>query len=164
MSPQGQVVSRGDSIALNCSAQGGPNNSYTWKKDGTPINGNESTLTLINVNATSGGSYTCTVSSAAGNDSASTTLYVAPYIVTALEEQTITTNGSNVDINCDAAGFPSPTVNWVDRTNMEVSSTSQLEFSQVVFGDERLYICVATTEINGMNLTATDETTLVGGF
>ena len=149
---------------MNCSAQGGPNNSYTWEKAGTPINGNESTLTLMDINATSGGNYTCTVSNAAGNDSASTTLYVAPYIISPLEDQTLTVSGANVSINCDAAGFPSPTVNWVDMTNMEASNTSLLEFSPVMFGDEGIYRCVATTGINGMNLTATDETTLVGGF
>ena len=71
---------------------------------------NDSTLEVMDIDASSGGVYTCIVSNAAGSDSASTTLYVAPYIVTPLEEQTLTTNGSNVNISCDADGFPSPTV------------------------------------------------------
>ena len=138
-------------------------NTYLWMMNGVTV-GNDSTLVVMDIDVTSGGSYTCTVSNAAGNESASTTLYVAPYIVTPLEEQTLTASGVNVNITCDAAGFPSPTVNWVDMTNMEVSNTSLLEFSPVMFGDEGLYHCVAATEINGMNLTATDETTLVGRF
>ena len=162
MSPDRQVANRGGNIALNCSAQGGPNNSYRWKKDGMSIGDNESTLLINDIDASSGGSYTCLVSNAAGNDSASITLYVAPYIVTPLEEQTLTANGSNVNISCDAAGFPSPSVNWVYMMSMEVSNTSLLQFIPVMFGDEGVYCCTASAEINDMDFTATDETTLVG--
>ena len=162
MSPEGQVANKGGNIALNCSAHGGPNNSYRWKKDGIFIADNESTLLINDIDASSGGSYTCLVSNAAGNDSASTTLYVAPYILSLLEEQTLTASGSNVNIRCDAAGFPSPSVNWVDMMTVEVSNTPLLQFNPVMFGDVGIYRCVATAEINDMNFTATDETTLVG--
>ena len=118
-------------------------------------------LEVMDIDASSGGDYTCTVSNAAGNDSASTTLYVAPYIVTPLEEQTLTTSGSNVNISCDADGFPTPTVRLVDN-NAEVVNTSLLEFSPVMFGDEGFYHCVASAEINGTSFTATDITILVG--
>ena len=116
----------------------------------------------MNFNTSSGGVYTCTVSNAAGSGSASTTLYVLPFIVTPLEEQILTMNGSNMNISCDADGFPNPTVSWVDMTNAEVVSTSLLEFSPVIFGDEGLYRCVATAEIDNMNFNATDDIILVG--
>ena len=155
----------GDDVTLMCSSDGGPDNNYEWSKNGVVLSGETSAnLTLNFITASSGGDYTCSVNNAAGNDSASTTLYVAPYIVTPLEEQTLTTNGSNVNINCDVAGFPSPTVTWVDMATNEVSNTSLLQFSQVMFGDEGLYRCVATAQINGMTYTATNETTLVGMF
>ena len=157
------IASLNDIVMLMCSSSGGPNNTYEWIKDATVLNGETSdTLTLIITNASFGGDYTCTVSNAAGNDSASTTLYVAPYIVTPLEEQTLTTSGSNVNIICDADGFPSPTVIWVNMMIAEVENTSLLEFSPVMFGDEGLYRCVATAEINGMSFTAIDDTVLVG--
>ena len=170
VSPEGSVMvsvssniaNISSNITFNCSAMGGPQNIYRWMMNGETIGDNESTLLVNDIDASSGGNYTCFVSNAAGNDSASITLYVAPYIVTPLEEQTLTTNGSNVDISCDAAGFPSPSVNWVDMTNMTVSNTSLLQFNPVMFGYEGVYRCVASTEINGMDFTATDETTLVG--
>ena len=149
------------SVSFNCSALGGSNNTYVWIKN-EMIVGNEDTLDVTNIDASSGGTYTCLVSNAAGNDSASTTLYVAPYIVTPLEEQTLTTNGSSVNISCDADGFPSPTVNWVDMMNFEVSNKSLLHLNPVMFGDEGLYRCVATADIDGMTFTAINETTLVG--
>ena len=124
--------------------------------------GNESTLLVTNIDASSGGSYTCSVSNAAGNDSASTTLYVAPYIVTPLEEQTLTQNGSNVDILCNVVGFPNPTVKWVDRTNKEVSNSTLLQFSPIMFGDEGLYCCEATAETAGTYFNDTYATILSG--
>ena len=146
-----------------CNSGGGPNNTYVWVKDGTILDGDTSdTLTLIINNALSGGNYTCTISNAAGSDSASTTLYIAPYIFTPLDEQTLTTNGSNVNISCDADGFQSPTVSWVDMTNAEVVNRSLLEFSPVMFGNEGLYRCVATAEISGANFTTVDDTIIIG--
>ena len=161
VSPQEAVVNLGEAIVLTCSAQGGPNVSYVWERNGVLI-GNESIHSVMVADASSGGNFSCTVSNSAGMDSASTTLYVAPYIVTPLEEHILTANGSNVNISCVAAGFPSPTVNWVYEVNMEVSDTSTLVFRPVIFGDQGLYRCVATAEINGMNFTATNETTLIG--
>ena len=157
------VSTRGNNVTFDCSAMGGPGNSFMWMMNGNFV-GNDNTLLVMNIDASSGGNYTCTVKNTAGNDSASTTLYVAPYIITPLEEQTPTASGSNVNISCDAAGFPSPTVNWVGMTNMEVSNTSLLQFNPVMFGDEGLYLCVASVEIDGMSFNATNETILVGMF
>ena len=155
------VFNQRNDIAFICDALGGPNNTFQWQMNGNII-GNDSMLEVMDIDASSGGVYTCTVSNAAGSDSASTTLYVAPYIVTPLEEQILTTDGSNVNISCDADGFPSPTVSWVDMTNAEVVNMSLLEFSPVMFGDEGLYRCVATAEIIGMGFNATNDSILVG--
>ena len=161
MSVSHDISNFGSNVTFSCSAMGGPDITYYWMKNGRIIE-NESILVIADVDASSGGSYTCLVSNAAGNDSASTTLYVAPYIVTPLEEQTLTANGSNVNISCDAAGFPSPTVTWVNMTNVEISNTSLLQFSPVMFGDEGVYRCEATAQINGMVFIASNQTTLIG--
>ena len=155
------IPTRGDNVTFNCSAMGGPEVSFTWTKDGE-IAGYEDTLEVTDIDASSGDNYTCTVSNAAGNGSDFITLYVQPYIVTPLEEQTLTSSDSELNISCDAAGFPAPTVNWIDTTDMVVSNDSQLLFNPVMFGDEGLYRCVATAEIDGMTFNASDETTLVG--
>ena len=164
VSPQEAVTSRGDNISLSCFAQGGPNNTYVWEKDGISIRGNNSTHNVRITDASFGGNYTCTVTNVAGTDMASTTLYVAPYIVSLLEESTLAASGSNVNISCDAAGFPSPTVNWVDSDNMEVSGSPLLEFTPIMFGDEGLYCCVAVAEINGTSFSVTDNNILVGMY
>ena len=155
----------GDDVTLMCSSDGGPDNNYEWSKDGVVLSGETSAnLTLSFITATSGGDYICSVSNAAGNDSASTTLYVAPYIVTPLEEQFLTTNGSNINTSCDAAGFPNPTVYWVNMTDNVVANSSFLNFNPVMFGDEGVYRCVATADIDGLVFNATNEATIVGKF
>lgn len=148
-------------MILFCTAMGGPDNSFHWEMNGTTI-GNDSVVNLVAIDASQGGDYTCIVSNAAGSDSASTTLYVAPYIITSLKEPILTMNGSNVNITCNATGFPTPTVTWVDMLDIEVSSTSQLQFMPVLFGDEGAYYCVASTEINGTRFSTRNETTLTG--
>ena len=140
---------------------GGPNISFTWEMNGVLV-GNDSVLNLMNIDASDGGDYTCIVSNAAGTDSATATLFVTPYIVTPLNAQVLTTNGSNVNLNCDSAGFPVPNVTWTNALGDEVSSSAQLDFSPVVFGDEGLYQCTAFANINDTNFSVVDTTTLVG--
>ena len=161
VSPLDVVLNFRDDVTLLCTAMGGPDNSFNWKRNGTVI-GNDSTIHLVTVDDSHGGDYTCTVSNAAGSDSASTTLYVAPYIVTSLEDQILAVNGSSVNITCNAAGFPAPVVMWVNVIDIKVSNSSQLQFLPVLFGDEGIYSCVALTEINGTTFSTKNETTLIG--
>ncbi len=161
ISPQNIVTQFGDITILICSAMGGPDNSFQWERNGAPI-GNDSMLKLEGINASHGGTYMCIISNAAGNDSVSTTLYVVPYINSPLDEQTLTVNGSNVNITCSAAGFPVPNVTWVDSNDAIMSYASLLQFSPAIFGDEGLYRCVATIRINEENFNATNATTIIG--
>jgi hypothetical protein len=116
----------------------------------------------LGIDASYGGNYICVASNAAGDDSASAMLYVTPYIVTQLEEDILVVNGSRLNINCDAEGFPTPMVNWVAMLDVEVSSTMMLQFSPVLFGDEGIYRCIAASKINGTNYTTTDQISLNG--
>ena len=161
VSPSITTADSGGSYTIFCNALGGPNNTFQWEKNGI-ILGNDHFLDIINVDATSGGEYTCTVNNTAGSGSDTAFFYVAPYIVTPLQQVTLSPNGVNIDINCYAAGFPSPSVEWVDINNTIVSNTSLLQFSPVTFGDEGLYRCVATAVINSTNFVVTGETTLLG--
>ena len=150
VSPLNMVYNPKNDITFICDALGGPNNTFQWQMDGNII-GNDSILKVMDIDASSGGVYTCTVSNAAGSDSASTTLYVAPYIVTPLEEQTLTFNGSSINCICEADGFPLPTVSW-DRniTGVAASNNSELIMPVVTFGQEGIYRCLANVTINGV--------------
>ena len=79
MSPTGSVsiipfsgnVNQGDNHTLTCTAQGGPNNMFTWMHRGQSIVfGNMLTLT----NLTVGSTYSCVVGNEAGADEATRAL------------------------------------------------------------------------------------------
>ena len=161
------IASLNEVAHLMCNGSGGPNNTYKWTKDGKVVDGEvDNTLTMIIINDSSGGNYTCIVKNAAGIDSDSTTLYIAPYIKNPLEQKLLRMNGSNLSIICETDGFPSPNVTWErinkNMTGTVVSTTSLLEVNPVVFGNEGLYRCIASFEIREMMHTASHETTLIG--
>ena len=149
VSPTMEVSSIRGSVTFSCSAQGGPDNEYQWQYDGVVLmDETNTTLTIDNIGAVNGGDYTCVVSNAAGSDSATATLYVAPSIVTQPTD-ILTRNGTAVSLTCEAESFPAPTYQW-ERYNETVAafvivgSDPVLEFSPAVFGDEGSYRCVAS--------------------
>jgi hemicentin len=66
VSPEASSGMIGDSISLNCSSRGGPNNQYQWSHSGVSV-GNESSLTLELSSISEFGQYKCTVGNQAGN-------------------------------------------------------------------------------------------------
>ena len=75
MSPNGTVVVMparqtlfvNDSVALWCTAEGGPSNIIQWSLGDANLTGENGTfLVVTNVDTTDGGTYTCTVRNQAG--------------------------------------------------------------------------------------------------
>ena len=162
VSPEMEIAAIGGTVTFTCSAQGGPNNTYQWQNDGQDLmNETNTTLTVSSISAVNGGSYTCVVSNAAGNDSATTVLYVEPIIVTQPTD-ILTRNGTVESFTCAAESFPSPEYTW-EKYNEEtiVSNGSVLEFTPAVFGDEGSYHCVAS--LPGTRRTATSQLVVLTG-
>ncbi|MDO8469716.1 MAG: immunoglobulin domain-containing protein [bacterium] len=77
--PQPQIVSASQTAAFSVIATGTAPLSYQWKKDGVTVGTNSNTLSITNAQATDAGSYTVTVSNAAGSiTSNAATLTVNP--------------------------------------------------------------------------------------
>ena len=67
VSPSRQTLSVNGSISFSCTTEGGPSNIIQWSLGGANLSGeNGSTLNITNVDATNGGTYTCTVRNQAG--------------------------------------------------------------------------------------------------
>ena len=167
VSPEMEIAGVGETVTFNCSAQGGPINTYQWQKDGQDLmNETDTTLTVSNISAMNGGNYTCVVSNAAGNDSATAVLYVEPIIVTQPTD-ILTRNGTVESFTCAAESFPAPEYTWEkynETTNTfdGVSNGSVLEFTPAVFGDEGSYRCVAG--LPGTSRTATSDQAVLTGM
>ena len=159
VSPEMVIADVGGTVTFTCSAQGGPDNTYQWQNDGSDLmNETDTTLVISNITAMNGGNYTCVVSNAAGNDSATAVLYVEPIIVTQPTD-ILTRNGTVVSFTCAAESFPVPEYTW-EKYNEEsssfdtVSNGSVLEFTPALFGDEGSYRCVASLPGTSRNATS----------
>ena len=166
ISPEMVIADIGGTVIFNCSAQGGPDNTYQWQNDGSDLmNETDATLIISNITAMNGGNYTCVVSNAAGNDSATAVLYVEPIIVTQPTD-ILTRNGTVVSFTCAAESFPAPEYTWEkyiegSSSFYTVSSDPVYEFTPAVFGDEGSYRCV--TSLPGTNRNATSELAVLTG-
>ena len=161
-----EIAVVGGIVTFTCSAQGGPNNTYQWQNNGEDMrNETDATLTVSSISAMNGGNYSCVVSNAAGNDSATAVLYVEPIIVTQPTD-ILTRNGTVVNFTCAAESFPAPTYIW-EKYNEEngtfdmVSNGPVLEFTPAVFGDEGSYRCVAS--LPGTSRNATSQLAVLTG-
>ncbi len=141
-----QTYSRGDNATLICSALGGPNLFFRWQANSSYLDGeNSSTLLLSNVDASDGGEYTCVVFGSGSNVSESVSVLISPYFL--VEPQDIIgSNGSSVELLCAAEAFPSPSYQWVKqdesiRESLTMSSSGNLIFNPLLFGDEGRYFC-----------------------
>ena len=162
MSPLNMVFERGNNATFNCTAQGGPSNTYQWQRNGTNLdNETMQTLAITQITVNDGDEYTCIVSNVAGNDTASTSLFVYPEISLSPVDIMNATNGTVLMLACDAAAFPEPQYQWVRvgvvfGDNVMGINSDMLVFAPVLFGDEGEYFCTATA--NGRTVQSNTST------
>ena len=151
----GALYSLGDDVTLICTAMGGPDNAFQWMDGSNTVVESSSTLTLANVTAANGGEYICMVSNVGGVSSASTSVFISPYIT--MDPQDVGgANGTMVTLTCMAEAFPAPTYQWSRVGMATISSTATgessetLVFNSLAVGDEGDYICNATS--NGISI------------
>ena len=156
-----EIANRGDNVTFMCSSKGGPNNYYQWLLNDTVLPGNSIFLNRTQVDATSGGSYTCIVKNIAGRDSSSLTLYIQPYITTFPVGYLEVELSDSVTFICHAEGFPAPVLSWVkvdgQMNGTIASTTGNLTFPSVAAEDNGTYICRATTHYLQTTLTTTNS-------
>ena len=133
--------------------------------DGGVLIGEVSTILMLSdITVSAGGTYTCVVSNAAGNHSASTLLFVSPYFIEQPVEVVLTSAGSTFNVSCVAVAFPEPEYQWGHEDGRDIrmnisSNMSVFTISRVQYGDEGSYYCNITS--NGIVNTST-STLLTG--
>ena len=74
--PATETLSVNESVTFTCISEGGPSNVFQWSLNGVDLPGESGTmLSITGVDAADGGTYTCTVSNAAGVDQDMGTLF-----------------------------------------------------------------------------------------
>ena len=161
VSPLNMVFERGNNVMFNCTAEGGPGNTYQWQRNGTNLdNETMQTLAITQISVNDGDQYTCIVSNAAGNYSATTSLFVYPEIAINPVDVLNAINGTIRMLACDADAFPEPQYQWMRvggnfSDNVGIYS-DMLVFAPVLFGDEGEYFC--TARANGRTVQSSTST------
>ncbi|XP_059061700.1 hemicentin-2-like [Achroia grisella] len=145
-------VIEGQVAALECSAEGWPEPRVRWlRADQELLNPkkhiDEFGLRFV-ANITDFGDYTCIASNEYGNASISYILYVwvPPSISPPLVDKMDVVIGHNVSLQCDAVGFPVPSILWEFDNEMLTKNSTDLSYND--FGN--LYIYNASTKHEGL--------------
>ncbi|XP_039085088.1 neural cell adhesion molecule 1 isoform X5 [Hyaena hyaena] len=163
----------GQSVTLVCDAEGFPEPTMSWTKDGEQIENEEddkyvfsddsSELTIRKVDKNDEAEYVCIAENKAGEQDASIHLKVfAKPKITYVENQTAMELEEQVTLTCEASGDPIPSITWRTSTrnisseektldgHMVVRSharVSSLTLKSVQYTDAGEYVCTASNTI-----------------
>ncbi|XP_017915267.1 PREDICTED: neural cell adhesion molecule 1 isoform X13 [Capra hircus] len=163
----------GQSVTLVCNAEGFPEPTMSWTKDGEQIENEEdekylfsddsSELTIRRVDKSDEAEYVCIAENKAGEQDASIHLKVfAKPKITYVENQTAMELEEQVTLTCEASGDPIPSITWRTSTrnisseektldgHMVVRSharVSSLTLKSIQYTDAGEYVCTASNTI-----------------
>ncbi|XP_022406981.1 brother of CDO isoform X1 [Delphinapterus leucas] len=157
------VVTKGQSLILECVAGGIPPPRVTWAKDGSSVASYNKTRFLLSnllIDTTSdedSGTYRCMADNGVGDPGAAVILYnvqvFEPPEVTMELSQLVIPWGQSAKLTCEVRGNPPPSVLWL-RNAVPLTSSQRLRLSRralrvVSVGpeDEGVYQCMAENEV-----------------
>ncbi|XP_023559876.1 hemicentin-1 [Octodon degus] len=167
-----RVVVKHKPVTLQCIANGIPNPSITWLKDDQPVNTAQGNLKMQSSGRVlqiakalleDAGRYTCVATNAAGESQQHTRLHVhePPSLEAAgkMLNETVVVNNP-IQLECRAAGNPSPVISWYKDGRPLSSSTSitflnrgqSIDIESAQISDAGLYKCVAINSAGATEL------------
>ncbi|XP_053561791.1 brother of CDO [Bombina bombina] len=174
------IVTKGQSLILECVASGMPPPKITWAKDGADIVGHNKTRFLLSnllidaTNEEDSGTYTCNASNGIGEgDSAfiyyNVQVFEPPEVSMELSQQFLSW-GLSARFTCEVKGNPQPSVVWLRNAVPVLSgvrhrlSRKVLKVSNVGPEDDGVYQCMAENEVGSAQAMALLITTRQGTF
>lgn len=172
------IVTKGQSLILECVASGIPPPQVTWAKDGSSVTGYNKTRFLLSnllIDTTSeedSGTYRCMADNGVGEPGAAVILYnvqvFEPPEVTLELSQLVIPWGQSAKLTCEVRGNPPPSVLWL-RNAAPLTSSQRLRLSRkalrvVSMGpeDEGVYQCMAENEVGSAHAVVQLRTTRPG--
>ncbi|XP_037653920.1 hemicentin-2 [Choloepus didactylus] len=153
-------VLAGEALDLNCVAEGNPEPTLSWSKDGAALQGGgpEGSVHFAAIRASDAGTYLCEASNSAGVDAWELELRVLEPPHWGADETSGLLErvaGENASLPCPARGTPKPQVTWQKgpsleplrgRPNVTVLDEGSLFLTSVSPTDSGEYECQATNE------------------
>ncbi|KAM6962600.1 hemicentin-1 [Aplochiton taeniatus] len=147
---------------IACLAEGVPQPSLAWEKEGTPISESTGEYTILPsgelvidiAQPGDAGSYTCVASNAVGQDSQTVTLSVHTHPeFTQLLGDVALNKGERLTLACGVTGIPPPQITWAFNNNIipahynQVNGHSELIIERVSKEDSGTYSCMAENTV-----------------
>ena len=150
--PATQTALVGANVSFAVTASGSSPLSYQWKFAGAKLkNATNAVLLLNNVQLTNSGTYTVTVTNAAGSVSSSATLTVSPPPAITLQPVSqIAPTGATATLTVAATG-PHLTYEWRFNSNLLASATStSLTLTNLTVAQSGFYSAVISTDVGAL--------------
>ncbi|XP_035509461.1 hemicentin-1 [Morone saxatilis] len=147
---------------LVCVAEGVPQPSLSWEKDGNPLIESTGEYTILPsgelvidiAQPNDAGIYTCIATNAVGQDSQTVTLSVHTHpVFTELLEDVALNKGERLLLSCGVSGIPPPKITWAFNNNIipvhydHMNGHSELVKERVSKDDSGTYTCVAENNV-----------------
>lgn len=158
-----KMVLRGETLELECIAEGLPTPEISWQKDGGELptgrlsyQNFKKTLKISEVNEGDAGDYRCTATNSLGTEHhiIKVTVKAAPFWVSAPRNLILAPNETGI-LTCRVGGVPKPKINWfVNGVPIENAPEDQSRkvdddtviLSNVQSGSSAVYQCNASNE------------------
>ncbi len=152
--PTDVTVNAGQSATLTVAAYGSAPLAYQWQKNATAISGaTASTLSLSNVTASDGGSYTVVVSNpaAAVTSTAATLAVLTTPVITTQPVSATVAAGQSVTFTVAATGNPTPAYQWSKNgTTINGATAATLTFATAQLADTGVYTVRAINSVGAV--------------
>uniref|UniRef100_A0A6A7FSF1 Neogenin n=2 Tax=Hirondellea gigas TaxID=1518452 RepID=A0A6A7FSF1_9CRUS len=158
--PGPKVVNQGQNLTLDCAANGYPEPSIVWLKDGATITvrkggrwqklGNSNSIHMTAVRLEDAGSYMCRAENRLDSTDAVAhlTVRVPPRIANPAPPVVVSRPREDVQLQCDIQGVPAPSITWYKNGELILYSEyfqliggHDLKILGLVEGDAGMYQC-----------------------
>jgi pectate disaccharide-lyase len=155
--PQDRTVTNGQNATFTVAASGTAPLSYQWFRNNSTLvsGGTNATLTLTTVSTNDAGSYSATVSNAAGSATSSNALLTvvvpppAPPTITAQPQSQTAVEGQTVSFTVAAGGTAPLSYQWYFNTNTPLAdqTNTSLTLTGVTTNDAGVYSVLVTNSV-----------------
>ncbi|KAL1022832.1 hypothetical protein UPYG_G00032950 [Umbra pygmaea] len=147
---------------LTCMAEGVPQPTMSWEKDGTPVSNMAGEYTILpsgeliidSAQPDDAGSYTCVATNAVGQDSRAISFSVHTHpAFTELLGDVALNKGERLVLSCGVTGIPTPKITWSFNNNIKhahydyLNGHSEMVIERVNKDDSGTYTCVAENSV-----------------
>ena len=156
ITPKTELKSLGSRVVLSCQAEGTPEPSIVWTKNGEiiPVESGKS-LIIPSLRQEDVANYACNASNIAGYEYKNVIVNILTEVARIREgpqEELVVSKGSNISLPCEAEGYPVPVITWTvdgreitkDAKYSLDAETGDLTVVDAAEDDEGEYRCRAT--------------------